>query len=185
MKQKLNIFFGTLLLAAGVAQATPVQDEDGVWSDRNGNQLRIFKTDGCTLSPDGPPDQPKLWRSCCVQHDIAYWKGGTKEERTAADDNLKSCIEKKTERKGVASLYHSGVQLSGSPKLKQPWSWGFGWLNNTEYERLDEERACFAHLVLEDLRAENPELEESLSEKAAELTAQGLTPPNPCAVPQD
>ena len=34
-----------------------------------------FTTDGCTLWPDG------FWQSCCVEHDMAYWCGGSAEER--------------------------------------------------------------------------------------------------------
>ena len=34
-----------------------------------------FTSDGCSLWFDG------CWVKCCVQHDLAYWRGGTSKER--------------------------------------------------------------------------------------------------------
>ena len=45
-----------------------------------------FTTDGCTLWPNG------TWQSCCVDHDMVYWCGGSATERRLADEQLRRCI---------------------------------------------------------------------------------------------
>ena len=51
-----------------------------------------FTSDGCSLFLAVTYKDPELWKSCCVEHDIAYWKGGTEEEREAADLKFRECI---------------------------------------------------------------------------------------------
>ena len=41
-----------------------------------------FKSDGCTFFPD------RDYRDCCVEHDKAYYFGGTLKDRRAADDEF-------------------------------------------------------------------------------------------------
>jgi len=48
-------------------------------------ELKPFTTDGCSAFPDGTPAHRDLWLNCCIQHDLAYWKGGTHTERLNAD----------------------------------------------------------------------------------------------------
>jgi hypothetical protein len=77
-----------------------------------------FTTDGCTLSPDGN------WFDCCLEHDFAYWKGGTSEERKAADKKLRECMR----AKGYYVLpwvYYYGVRLFGSHFFKSGPMWGY------------------------------------------------------------
>ena len=52
-----------------------------------------FTSDGCSAFPDGTPSQKTLWLECCYEHDYAYWKGGTREERAEADQALRACVE--------------------------------------------------------------------------------------------
>ena len=60
------------------------------------SDLRAFTTDGCSGGfPEGPPCHPNLWCDCCVAHDLAYWKGGTWEQREAADSKLSECVAEK------------------------------------------------------------------------------------------
>ena len=51
-----------------------------------------FTSDGCSLFPDRSLIDESDWCDCCLVHDIAYWKGGTEEERLAADLALRECV---------------------------------------------------------------------------------------------
>ena len=44
-------------------------------------QLADFTSDGCSLFLNGTFEDPELWKVCCHKHDLAYWRGGTEEER--------------------------------------------------------------------------------------------------------
>ena len=79
----------------------------------------LFTTDGCSRWLD------KSWVSCCVAHDIAYWCGGSYEDREEADQLFKQCVNQKAEMMG--GLMHLGVRIGGSPWWPTPWRWGYGW----------------------------------------------------------
>ncbi|MFO7606677.1 MAG: hypothetical protein R6W72_10295 [Desulfurivibrionaceae bacterium] len=101
------------------------------------DQLQPFVSDGCSLFPDGLPGQPELWRSCCVDHDRAYWKGGTRRQRRAADKELGECVAALGAPK-VAAAMTVGVRLGGTPYLPVPFRWGFGWSYPRGYGPLSE-----------------------------------------------
>jgi hypothetical protein len=79
----------------------------------------IFTTDGCTRWFDGS------WTACCVAHDIAYWCGGTSDNREEADQLLMQCANQKQAFLGY--LMYASVRVMGSPWLPTPWRWGYGW----------------------------------------------------------
>lgn len=79
-----------------------------------------FKSDGCTLWPDSN------WVECCIRHDIAYWKGGTSEERKNADIDLGKCITEKGHPL-LAYVTSNGVRVTGVGWLPTYFRWGFGW----------------------------------------------------------
>jgi hypothetical protein len=79
-----------------------------------------FTTDGCSAWPDGD------WLECCVEHDTAYWCGGSARARAEADATLGACLA----RRGhpvLGDLMHLGVRIGGHPWLPFPWRWGYGW----------------------------------------------------------
>ncbi len=92
----------------------------------NAGTLKPFESDGCSAFPDGTTEQNRLWLPCCKEHDYAYWKGGTYEERLASDRALKSCVEKVGEPE-VALLMLVGVRVGGAPFLPTKFRWGYGW----------------------------------------------------------
>jgi hypothetical protein len=66
------------------------------------------------------------WQSCCVDHDMVYWCGGSSAARRLADEKFCSCIAAKGG--GVtASIMYWGVRLGGHPWLPTYWRWGYGW----------------------------------------------------------
>lgn len=105
-----------------------------------GDELKIspFRSDGCSLFPDGTIKDRNLWCDCCLEHDIAYWRGGTEEERIKADEALKSCVEKKTGSPELAQVMYQGVRLGGSPAFLTWYRWGYGWPYGRGYEPLTE-----------------------------------------------
>jgi len=88
--------------------------------------LRPFSTDGCSDFPDGTPTHKTLWLSCCTEHDKAYWQGGTYNERSQADKELRRCVANVGEP-GIATLMLAGVRVGGSPYWPTRFRWGYGW----------------------------------------------------------
>jgi len=90
-----------------------------------------FKSDGCTLFPDGN------YRDCCVEHDKAYYFGGTLKERRTADNQLYDCVKAKNgpHSKMVAGIMWVGVRIGAVPFLPTPFRWGFG----NKYPRMKPE----------------------------------------------
>ncbi len=90
--------------------------------DRRGNEgtpPHLFTTDGCSVCPDDG------WVDCCIEHDFAYWCGGSADDRARADRELESCVAKGSP--AMASLMWLGVRVGGAPWIPAPWRWGYGW----------------------------------------------------------
>lgn len=85
-----------------------------------------FTSDGCSAFPDGTLDQNELWLECCVQHDLTYWRGGTYDERLAADEALQVCVAAVGQPE-IAQLMLAGVRVGGTPYLPAKFRWGYGW----------------------------------------------------------
>ncbi len=88
--------------------------------------LKAFSSDGCSNFPDGPTGQKGLWRECCVSHDLAYWLGGSYEQRMQADANLEQCV-KQLNQPFTATVMLAGVRAGGSPFWYTTYRWGYGW----------------------------------------------------------
>jgi len=90
------------------------------------SQIKPFVSDGCSSFPDGTFKQRDLWLQCCTAHDVAYWKGGTYNERLEADKALQMCVADVGEPK-IAKLMLAGVRVGGSPLWPTSFRWGYGW----------------------------------------------------------
>ncbi len=117
--------------------------------------LRPFSSDGCSLFPDSSPFSDKDWCSCCFAHDVAYWRGGTQDERLFADEQLKACIIEQTGHAWLASAMFSGVRVGGSPYIYSWFRWGYGWPYERKYQMLSEQDNALADNLLDDYYA-NP-----------------------------
>lgn len=102
-------------------------------------RLNEFKSDGCSLFFDKSPFSDKDWIECCYKHDLAYWRGGTKEERKRADIKLKECIYEKTNDANLAEQMYYGVRLGGSAYFPTWYRWGYGWTYGRGYQPLSPE----------------------------------------------
>lgn len=100
--------------------------------------LAPFTSDGCSSFPNGTLEQKELWLNCCEAHDYAYWKGGTADERVAADTELQACVAAVGEPE-IASLMLAGVRVGGSPYLPTTFRWGYGWPYPRGYKALTNE----------------------------------------------
>ena len=99
--------------------------------------IKPFTSDGCSAFPDGTIEQKNLWLSCCEDHDVAYWVGGSFDERLAADKSLEACVEQVGEPE-VAKLMLLGVRVGGSPYLPTKFRWGYGWPYFRGYKSISE-----------------------------------------------
>jgi len=101
--------------------------------------LSDFRTDGCTLFPDRSLFSDKDWFECCYKHDLAYWRGGTEEDRKRADIELKECVYKKTSDAKLAKTMYDAVRLGGSAYFPTWYRWGYGWTHGRRYKPLSPE----------------------------------------------
>ena len=101
-------------------------------------EIALFTTDGCSAFPDGTVHQQTLWLDCCIKHDLAYWAGGSYDERRQADQTLNSCVTKAGEPE-IARLMLAGVRVGGSPYFPTSYRWGYGWSYPRGYQLLNEQ----------------------------------------------
>lgn len=97
-----------------------------------------FTSDGCSLFPDGTVKEQEAWLACCTAHDLAYWQGGTKAQRLAADNALQVCVQEKN-HPNIATLMLQGVRVGGTPYLPTTFRWGYGWPYPRGYQPLTDE----------------------------------------------
>ena len=112
-------------------------------------ELAAFTSDGCSLFPDSSPLSTADWCECCFQHDIAYWRGGTIEQRKQADNALKQCVLEKTGNGSLANLMYEGVRFGGSPYFPNWYRWGYGWGYSRKYQTLSELENATADRLLQ------------------------------------
>ena len=98
--------------------------------------LKPFSTDGCSLFPDGNCQEKNLWRDCCIDHDKAYWQGGTRADRRQADAELERCVCEKSGNPALAKVMHDAVQLFGTPASPMWYRWAYGWTDGRKYQAL-------------------------------------------------
>lgn len=104
------------------------------------DELRDFTSDGCSAFPDGTYEEKELWHSCCVVHDLAYWVGGSADDREVADQALKTCVEA-VGKPAIAALMLAGVRVGGTPWLPTQFRWAYGWPYLRGHEEVSEEEA--------------------------------------------
>ena len=101
------------------------------------DELKPFTTDGCSVFPDGTVKQQSLWVNCCIRHDLAYWKGGSHNDKLIADQALSSCVASVGEPE-IAQIMLAGVRVGGSAYFPTSYRWGYGWPFPRGYKSLNE-----------------------------------------------
>ncbi|MBY0472402.1 hypothetical protein K2X30_14650 [bacterium] len=122
----MKLFLAPLFFAIAVSTSAFAQDRDSC-------PLNPFTTDGCSMFWEGTSAEPNLWLNCCIDHDYAYWKGGTKKERRQADVKLSDCIEQKTHDPLLSNAVFAAVRFAASPYLSTSFRWGYGWSCTRDY----------------------------------------------------
>lgn len=104
-----------------------------------------FTTDGCSggmtwlwrlVTRRDPP-----WQDRCIEHDRAYWQGGTVEMRRQADRVLMAGVVTNGHPIWAFAMW-AGVRIGGVPWLPLPWRWGYGWRWPRGYEAEYESRGA-------------------------------------------
>ena len=104
--------------------------------------IEKFTSDGCSggmswgwrkLFKKAPP-----WEGCCIKHDIAYWYGGTWQDRRKADIKLMRCVLDNGHPVWAVLMYVS-VRIGGSPLWPFSWRWGYGWPWSGRYSKVPTE----------------------------------------------
>tara|TARA_R110002072_G_scaffold89232_3_gene199861 strand:+ start:40244 stop:40654 length:411 start_codon:yes stop_codon:yes gene_type:complete len=113
--------------------------------------IKPFTSDGCSAFPDGTPDEKHLWLDCCVAHDLSYWQGGSRAERKAADQALRTCVEQ-VGKPAIASLMLTGVRVGGTPYLPTTFRWGYGWPYLRGYKPVTSEEKKQIEQILDESR---------------------------------
>jgi hypothetical protein len=121
------------------------------------SDLRDFSSDGCSLFPDGTIAERSKWCDCCFEHDIAYWQGGTEQERKAADEALRDCVRERTGDQKLAETMYLGVRAGGHPVFPTWYRWGYGWDYGRGYRPLTDDEWARTQEKLSAYRAAHPE----------------------------
>jgi hypothetical protein len=118
------------------------------------SELVPFTTDGCSMFPDGTSSEPTLWQQCCIEHDFAYYAGGTRDARADADEALEVCVTG-VANAALGNLMWSGVRVGGSPAFDTPWRWGYGWAYDPfdGYRQIPMDQHAAAQAEIERYRA--------------------------------
>jgi len=126
----------TLVFTLGIERFTLPDTTDDMqrraleYTLQNNKELppKPFVYDGCTFFVDS-----LLWNDferACLMHDIAYWHGGTKEEKKTADTKLKEAIQDSGLLGNIVAYpAYVAVRMFGDSWLTKSVDahWGFGW----------------------------------------------------------
>ncbi len=120
--------------------------------------LQPFTTDGCSQFPDRAVGGGAEWCRCCLVHDLAYWRGGTADERLAADLDLRRCVLDTSHSLVLAELMFAGVRSGGGPYYRTPYRWGYGWAFGRLYQPLSPTETALVDSLRAAYQARNPSL---------------------------
>jgi hypothetical protein len=119
--------------------------------------LKDFTSDGCSLFPDGSLKDRAKWCVCCLEHDISYWQGGTKDERRKADERLRECVVERTGDKALAETMYLGVRAGGHPAFPMWYRWAYGRPYGRGYRPLTDDERSQARRKLDYYKGKHPE----------------------------
>jgi hypothetical protein len=87
---------------------------------------------------------------------MAYWRGGSADERNQADKDLRACVMQRTGNKALAEMMYDGVRVGGSPVFPTWYRWGYGWKYGRGYTPLTEEEQRQVADMLDSYRKSHP-----------------------------
>jgi len=110
------------------------------------------------MFPDRAPVGKADWCRCCLLHDLAYWRGGTADERLAADQEFRRCVAAASDSAPLAEVMFAGVRAGGAPYFFTPYRWGYGWPYGRMYEPLSTAQEAQAEALRARYIDSNPAL---------------------------
>ena len=102
------------------------------------SHLIAYSSQGCATAPELSAIDSSDWCDCCREHDIAYWRGGTKEQHDQADNRLRKCINLKSSDKKLANNMVDSANKGGGAYFFAGYRWGYGWQLGRKYQALNE-----------------------------------------------
>lgn len=156
LKTIVGIFSILVLLPLGAAAQS--QQILNLQNEHFENRLQPFSSDGCSLFPDGfPYKNENMWLKCCIEHDVAYWQGGTSQQRQEADQQLGVCVGNKAAA-ALGVMMKWGVRLGGNGSLPLSWAWGYGWTFQRGDAPLSESEKSKVEIELSKIDVESKDL---------------------------
>jgi hypothetical protein len=86
---------------------------------------------------------------------MAYWRGGAREKRRAADRELRECVDE-VRNPALAFAMYEGVRVGGAPWWPTRYRWGYGWSYGRGYRPLSEDEQRMADELLAEFEANEP-----------------------------
>ncbi|MDX2503605.1 MAG: hypothetical protein QNL62_03895 [Gammaproteobacteria bacterium] len=112
----------------GILEFDPEKHSDGCSGGMSANYAKIYANLPQELRERFGEILP--WRECCVVHDRAYYYGGTRAEKQAADEALKQCVGERLGGDLLGNLLGTtmgiAVSIGGLPYFKTSYRWGYG-----------------------------------------------------------
>ncbi len=109
---------------SGLPEFDPEKHSDGCSGGMSATYAALPDAIHIRFGPELP------WHQCCVEHDRAYYYGGTREQKIAADKRLKECVESVVGKELIGTLLGNAMQVAvhigGQPYFATPYRWGYG-----------------------------------------------------------
>jgi len=113
-------------------------------------QLMSFANLGCSSALNPSELASDEWCGCCVEHDIAYWRGGSSMQREQADERLRDCVQRTSRNEVLADSIYKGVRDGSSKYFFADYQWAYGWSFDRSYKPLNEKEQHIANQYLLD-----------------------------------
>ncbi len=127
--------------------------------------LEPFTNAGCEFFPTSSFADTTNVSRCCLEHDMAYWQGGTEDERWAADQAFRDCLISVTGNERLADMMYDAVRMGGTPHFPSWYRWGYGWKSSRAYGPLSEEDREVVRMLLDEYQqAGSTDAEEAAQE---------------------
>jgi hypothetical protein len=100
------------------------------------DKLWPMETDYCTLYPEGTRYRPELWKHCCLQHDLFFWAGGTRQDQLEDNYRFRDCVSKVSGYAHGKIVYLAITAAQYSPYKIPEKKYNNGWRSRSPYQRL-------------------------------------------------
>lgn len=126
--------------------------------------IKPFIAEGCAIFQNtnfkaiavNDTDDTGNWCRCCLEFDIAYWRGGSQVQQETAKQRLRDCVYQKTRNKPFADQLYSEAEKNGGNYFSQWPDWGYGWTETKGFSVLNQRQLDIANELLLSYFRNNP-----------------------------